>query len=200
MRLIACEQGTEEWFKARCGIPTASNFDKIVDIKGNRSKQREGYLYQLAGERITKKSEDPFQSEAMKRGKELEEEARQIYGIIKKVKVEKVGLYLTDGRYVYGASPDGLVKKHSTLLEVKCPIMKTHVYYLLKNQLPSDYFQQTQGQLLVSGLKLLDFVSYYPGIKPLIIRVIPDKAFQVKLKRELELFCIELESVARKIK
>jgi putative phage-type endonuclease len=200
MRLIDVEQGSEEWFKARCGIPTASNFDKIVDIKGNRSKQREGYLYQLAGERITKKPEETYQSEAMKRGKELEDEARQIYGIIKKVKVEKVGLYLTEGRYVYGASPDGINKKQNRLLEVKCPIMKTHVYYLIKNQLPSDYFQQTQGQLLVSGNNWLDFVSYYPGMKPLIIPVKADKIFQAKLRKELEVFCLELDKIVRIVK
>lgn len=202
MRIIDCDQESPEWFKARCGIPTSSCFDKIVDIKGNRSKQREGYLYQLAGERITKKSEDPFQSDAMKRGKELEDEARQIYGIIKKVKVKKVGLFITEyanPKYNHATSPDGVVGKEG-LIEIKCPIMKTHVYYLLKNQLPADYFQQTQGQLLVTGYKWVDFVSYYPGLKPLIIRVMPDKAFQAKLRKELELFCIELDKIVKIIK
>ena len=199
MKYIDVEQGTEAWFKARCGHPTASCFDKIVDTKGNRSKQFEGYLYQLAGERITKKPEETYQSEAMKRGKELEDEARQLYGIIRKVKVEKTGLYLTEGRCVYGASPDGKVKNQKRLLEAKCPIMKTHVYYLYKNQLPLDYFQQTQGQNLVTGMAV-DFMSYYTGLKPLIISVKPDLKFQAKLKRELELFCAELDRIVRIIK
>lgn len=30
MRVIDCEQGTEEWFAARSGVPTASEFSKII--------------------------------------------------------------------------------------------------------------------------------------------------------------------------
>ncbi len=199
MRILNYEQGSEEWYQARCGHPTSSCFDKIVDIKGNRSKQREGYLYQLAGERITKHVEEEYQNANMQRGKELEDEARKFYSLLAKVKVKTIGLCLTEGKYVYGASPDGQVGS-TGLLEIKCPIMRTHVSYLLKDKLPLDYFQQTQGQLLVSEYNWVDFISYYPGMRPLIVRVKPDREFLGKLKKELEAFCLELDRTVRIVK
>ena len=199
MKLINCAQGSPEWFAARCGIPTSSNFDKIVDTRGNPSKQRERYLFQLAGERITKAVEEPYQNAVMERGKETEDEARKFYEIVKGKKVKQAGLCLTEGRFIYGASPDGLVGKEG-LVEIKCPLMSTQVFYLLEGVLPLDYFQQLQGQLLVTGYKWVDFISYYPAMKPLIVRVNPDKKFLPILKAEIERFCLELEKLVRKIK
>ena len=198
MKIIDCEQGSKEWDKIRCGIPTASNFDKIITASGMPSTQRDKYLYRLAGERITKCPETTYQSEAMLRGQQLEDEARKYYEFATGVKVKRVGFCL-EANPGYGCSPDGMVVSNG-LIEIKCPIMSTHVSYLLKNKLPAEYWQQTQGQLLVTGYKWVDFVSYFPGMKPLIIRVKPDKAFQVKLKKELVLFCAELDKIVRRIR
>lgn len=199
MKILNCEQGSDEWKKTRCGIPTSSNFDKIVDTAGKQSKQRKKYLYQLAGERITGKSEDTYQNNAMLRGIETETEARKFYELINNVTVEQIGLCVTEGNAIYAASPDGLVNEDG-LIEIKCPLISTHVSYLLDNSLPTEYFLQTQGQLLVTGRKYVDFVSYYPGLKPLIIRIEPDKKFLKVLQNELELFCEELEKIVNKIK
>ena len=72
MKIINCIQGSPEWFQARCGIPTASGFEKILTASGKPSKQREKYLYQLAGEKVTGKPEETYQNGAMKRGTEME--------------------------------------------------------------------------------------------------------------------------------
>jgi len=199
MIIVNCEQGTEKWFKARCGIPSASNFDKIVDTKGNPSKQRLPYAYRVAGERVTGKQEETYQNSAMKRGTEMESEARQLYEMMNGVEVEQVGFCKTEGKAVYGASPDGLILEDGEI-EIKCPLLATHVSYLLKSEKPSKYFQQVQGQLLVTGRKWCDFMSYYPGMKPLIVRVLPDKEFIKKLKVELELFCKEVDDIVEEIK
>ena len=37
-----CQQGTVEWTEARLGIPTASEFSRIVTATGKLSKQRDG--------------------------------------------------------------------------------------------------------------------------------------------------------------
>ena len=199
MKIIDVTQGTPEWHLARCGIPSASNFDKIVDIDGKPSKQRKKYLYQLAGERIAGKSEETYQNAAMLRGKELEAEARQFYELTNGVTVEQVGFCVTEGKVIFGASPDGLVGKDG-LVEIKCPLIYTHVGYLLAEALPSDYIQQVQGQLLVTGRKYCDFISYFPGLKPLVVKVEPDKKFQKALAIELELFAKELNEIVEKIK
>lgn len=192
-------QKSPEWYAARCGVPTASNFDCIVTSKGEPSKQRTKYLYRLAGERITGVTEEMYQSAAMKRGSEMEAEARSLYQIIKDEIVTEVGFCLSDGNFKYGASPDALVGEKGSL-EIKCPIISTHVGYLLENKMPTDYFQQTQGQLLVTGREFVDFISYYPAMKPLIVRVERDQHFLKLLKSELEAFCQELEVIVNKIR
>ena len=196
MKIIDCVQGTPEWIKARCGVPSASSFDKIITTKGEPSKQRTKYLWQLAGETVTGIPEENYSNSIMERGKIVEAEARQLYELISGQEVAQVGFCLAEG---YGASPDGLVATEG-LLELKCPIIATQVGYLLDNTLPTDYFQQVQGQLLVTGRKWVDFVSYYPGLKPLIIRVKRDEGFLKALKVELELFIGELKEVISKIR
>lgn len=196
MRIIECTQGTPEWFAARCGIPTASNFDKILCVDGKLSKQRTKYLYQLAGETITGIAEESYQNSNMQRGIEMEAEARQLYELVTGHKVQEIGFCLADG---YGASPDGLVGKEG-ILEIKCPTLSVHVGYLLEDMLPMDYWQQLQGQLLVTGREWVDFMSYSPGIKPLIIRVKREKKFLKLLEVELKRFSTELKQVVRMIR
>lgn len=195
MTIIDCEQGTPEWFQSRLGRATASNFDKIVKMDGKRSKQRDKYLYRIAGEMITGYPEDSYKSAIMQRGNDLEGEARSFYEYTTGQTVQTVGF--CDERY-YGCSPDGLVGDDG-MVQIKCPIMSTHVHYLIKNALPPDYFQQVQGELFVTKRKWLDFVSYYPGMKPLIVRVTPDREFQKKLKSELEDFYKDLKKVINQI-
>jgi predicted phage-related endonuclease len=192
-------QGTREWKDARGGIPTASAFDMLITSKGEPSKQWQKYMYALAVERITGVKEDGYKNDAMLRGIEMEAEARKMYELITDSVVETVGVCYPDEKKLWGCSPDGLVGKDGAL-EIKCPTAPVHVEYILEGKLPTAYFQQTQGQLFITGRKWVDFMSYYPGIKPLIIRVMPDKDFLHKLRVELELFTTELNDVVERIK
>lgn len=195
MQVHNCEQNTPEWFAVRLGVPSASNFDKIITLKGDPSKQSEKYLFKLAGEKVSGKQEDGYQNASMLRGIEIESEAKQMYELVKGVMVESVGFCTLDG---FGCSPDGLVGDEG-LIEIKCPTIAVHVEYLLDGRLPSEYFQQVQGQLLVTGRKWTDFISYYPGLKPLIVRVYPDEKFHKALKAELGTFCSKLNEVIGRI-
>lgn len=199
MKIIDCVQGSPEWFEARVGLPTSSNFDKIITTQGKPSKSKEKYLYKLAGERIIEKSEDTYKNDVMLRGQELESEARQLYELMTGKTVEQVGLCVTEGKAIYGASPDGLVGE-DTLLEIKCPIISTQVDYLVRGKLPTAYFQQIQGQLLVTERQYVDFFSYYPAMKPLLIRVVRDEVFLKALKFELEKFTVELDELVERIR
>ena len=192
------KQGTPEWFSARCGMPTSSNFDKIITAQGKPSKQREKYLYTLAGEKVSGIKEDTYQSFAMQKGIEKEAEARDYYKMLYDVEVQEVGFCLADNG-LYGCSPDGLVGKDGGV-EIKCPLIHTHVGYLLKDGLLQDYYQQAQGSLFVTGRKWWDIMSYYAGLRPVIIRVTPDKEFQKALQVELEIFAKELDELVKKIK
>ncbi len=196
MKIYDFEQRSPEWFKARCGIPTASNFHKIITATGKPSSQAKKYLYKVAGEAVTGSPEDTYQSAAMLRGCEMESEAKSFYEVVKGIEIEEVGFCTDKGA---GCSPDGLIGKDG-MIEVKCPIIATQVGYLVCWVLPADYVQQVQGQLLVTGRKWCEFVSYYPGLKPLIIRVERDEKFIAALKSELEKFCAELKEIIIKIK
>lgn len=198
MIILEHEQRSEEWYKARCGIPTASEFDKIVTTKGEQSKSRKAYMYRLAGERITGKQEESYQNAAMQRGIELEPEAISFYEVVTDKQVQKCGFCVSEGKYQYGCSPDGLVGDDGGI-ELKCPIISTHVGYLIDNKLPTDYIQQVQGELFVTGREWWDFISYYPGMKPLLLRVERDEKFLKALSIELEIFCQELEETVKKI-
>jgi hypothetical protein len=194
--IIDCVQGSPEWHKARVGIPSASNFDMIVTTTGARSKQREKYLYKLAGEFIIGTPEETYQNAAMQRGLELESEARTLYELITGQICSTTGFWLSDG---FGCSPDGIVAENGGF-EAKCPTLAVHVGYLLDNKLPTEYFQQVQGSLLVTGREWWDFMSYYPGMKPLIVRVFPDKVFLKALRIELELVVEDLKTIIERIK
>ena len=199
MRIINVEQRSPEWFEARLGVPTSSNFAKIITMSGKPSTQSKNYMYKLAGEKVSKVIEDSYQNAAMARGIELEDEARQMYQIVSGNAVEEVGFCITEGDMICGASPDGLMGDDG-LIEIKCPAVHTHVGYLMDNKLPSEYFQQVQGQLLVTGRKYCDFVSYFPGIKPLIIKVERDEDFLKLLKVELTMFCGKLNMTIKQLK
>lgn len=198
MIVFDIEQRTEEWFKIRCGKPTSSNFDKIVTSSGSPSKQAEKYMYKLAGEFITGQQEETYQNAAMIRGCELENEAISFYEMITGSKVNKTGICFDDEQK-FGCSPDGLVGKNG-LIEIKCPLMATHVSYLISNSLPVEYFQQVQGQLFITEREWCDFISYYPAIKPLIVRVERDEVFIKKLENEILSFCEKLNDIINKIK
>ena len=83
-----------------------------------------------------------------------------------------------------GVSPDSLINDDG-LLEIKCPLRKTHLSYIEKNALPSNYRHQVQGQLFVTGLAYCDFMSFCERMKPFIIRVFPDLDLHELYKTEL---------------
>lgn len=199
MLALQIEQGSAEWHAAKVGVPSASNFDKIITTKGEPSKQAEKYLWRLAGERVSGRSEDAYQNAAMQRGVEMEAEAREFYELTHDVQVERVGIVYPNEDKKYACSPDSLVGADGGL-EIKCPLISTHVGYLLNGSLPAEYFQQVQGNLLVTGRNWWDFLSYFPGLKPLLIRVTRDEKFIKSLSVELEMFCVKLNETIERIK
>ena len=111
MRIIDCIQGEDEWRQARLGKWTASVFDKCLTKTGKPSSQAEEINLRLVAEQITGESEDyHFSSEAMDRGKNLENEAFKTLQFAYGYKFDKVGF--CDSGKGYGCSPDGInIKK-----------------------------------------------------------------------------------------
>ena len=198
MIIVNLEQGSEAWFKEKLGKPSASNISKIITTDCKSSKQRLGYLYELAGEIITGKQEEGYKNANMELGNERESESRSYYELTHNVEVIQVGVIYKDKQKKFLCSPDGIVGNDYGL-ELKNVLPKTQVKYLLDNSLPSDYFGQCQMSLYITGFKYWQFLSYVPLMKPLLIRVEPDKAYQKVLEIELNQFCDELTEVVKKI-
>ena len=194
-----CEQGTVEWFSARTGIPTASRFDNILTTKEVKSKSIRKYLYKLAGERMVDQKEDTFCSVAMQRGIDLEPEAREYFEMMTDLKVEQVGLIYRDELKDRACSPDGLINREMGL-EIKCPNLETHVEYLLKDVLPTKYFQQVHGSMYVTGMKNWYFMSYYPGMPALIKKIDRNNNYCNMLDKALNDFCLELDLITNELR
>lgn len=193
-----------EWHQLRCGrggpkqvpaYPTASNFSRIIQaVKEQYSSAATKYIAELVADTIhydpkamTEKPMNP----AMRHGIETEREARAKYELDTGHDVRQVG-FVVSGCGRFGCSPDGLIGEDG-LLELKCPQPATHVEYLMERVLPNEYKAQVHGQLLVTGRKWVDFMSYAAMYPPFVIRVVPD-AFTMKLRRLLERFAADYQA------
>ena len=169
MIIIDCVQGEPEWFAARLGIPTASEFNKVITpAKMEASKSADTYINKLVAEWLRGMADESFQSDWMKRGHEVEEEARDYYAFRFDVEVKQVGFCLEDAKR-FGCSPDGLIGEDGGV-EIKCCSAGVHVGYLLANKVPTEYRLQVLGSLLVTGREWWDFLSFHPDMEPLIVR------------------------------
>ncbi len=192
-------QGSDEWHRLRVGSIGASSIDKIITTKGERSKQREDYMFTLAAERITGKQEVGYLTQAMINGIEREAEARSLFEMAHGVEIKQVGLVYKDDRKLCHCSPDGLIGDDSGI-EIKNPMSKNHCKYLLANKLPTEYFCQVQMSLYVTEREKWFFVSHYPGMRPLFLEVFRNDEWIEKLDLELTRFNDELLELVDKLK
>lgn len=155
------EKGVVEVVEDRDGVRLSSQADKYMH---RLLAERKGYSFAELGDRPP--------TDAMERGNVLEPEARKEFTRITGVDVEEVGMCIDDTLYnVVSCSPDGFVDSRGGGLETKCPLPQTHIGYLLAGTLPSDYKQQVHGCMAVTGAKYWWFMSYCPGLPPLLIKV-----------------------------
>lgn len=195
MKIIDCEQGSDEWFAARLGKVTASCFSDVLNKKTGRGT----YMIKLAAERLTGLSQDGYSNAVMERGKEIEPEAREYYAETRGQIISQIGF--AELSEDVGASPDGLVGDDGQV-EIKCPNSTTHISYILKNKMPTKYIPQVQGQLWVTGRQWCDFISYDPRLdkRPFwLIRVKRDEDYIKTLEAATNVFIEELKELIAKV-
>ncbi len=197
--IIDLIQGSPEWVSEKIGKPSASNASKIITNEGVKSKQSEGYLYELVAERLTGCKEEGYKNENMAVGIEREEESRRFFELIHGVEVDRCGVVYKDDDKRFLCSPDGIINNEYGL-ELKNPLPKTQVKYLLDNKTPEVYFSQIQMSLYITDFKYWMFMAYVPLLKPLIIRVERDEVFIKKLEAELNKFSDELDRITEKLR
>lgn len=193
-------QYSPDWWSARRGLPSASNFDRIVTSTGKPSSQQDGYIHELIGDIYcldpNAMTERPMNA-AMRHGVTCEPRARDWYAMETGQEAQQVGGVQDDeGRY--WSSPDFIAGEG--LGEIKCPQPKTHVAYLLAGPvLPAEYRAQCHAALFISGRPWLDFISYVDFMPPLRVRVTPDD-FTTQLRVQAEVFYAKFQTALARIK
>jgi putative phage-type endonuclease len=198
IRVIDCEQGTPEWFAARAGVPTASEFATVMakGKGGGESVTRRKYMLTLLGELLTGEVIEGYTNGHMERGKVMEQEARDLYQFRTSNDLKQVGFVRND-EIVAGASPDSLIGDDG-LLEIKTAIPHIQLDRLMSDSLPAEHKAQVQGQLLVTGRQWVDFISYWPKLPLFRIQVERDEAYIATLKQAIADFNGELAELKKR--
>lgn len=169
-------QRSERWYQFHIGLPTASEFAKVVTpSKLELSKQRAAFAYRLAAERLLNESfrKDLGGLEYIEVGKEEEDSAVQQYHQIMAMELGlddldtyKVSMILTDdGKF--GCSPDRLIAgndRHG--LEIKCIFPPKLTGYLYEGTTGPDHRVQVLGQMWVSDFEVNDLYCYNKAFPP----------------------------------
>lgn len=200
---VDIEQGSESWLKLRLGLVSASRFKDVMTNPRSKtelfSATAKSYMLELIAEILTGEQKE-VSGKALEWGSNNEINAQNEYAFEKGVKVEEVGICLTDNMLI-GASPDGFVGDDGGL-EIKCPFNSAnHIATVISNEMPKEHMAQVQGNMLVNGRRWWDFVSYDPRIdgegRIFITRITRDDEYIEKLQIKLTAFLIEMKRILK---
>lgn len=190
MKVYDVEQGGGEWLELRLGIPTASNFERIVTpAKLQPSAQQNKYAHELIAERVIMEPLTDMTSQWMDRGGQLEGEARLSYEFLKTTIVKQVGFVKTDDES-RGCSPDGLVDDDG-MIEIKVPSAKNFVAYSFGDP-TNEYLMQRQIQMEICERQWCDIVIYNPDMGTIIRRVHHNADFCYRVMEECDNFLVKV--------
>ena len=130
---------------------------------GDFSEAAKNYAFRLAIERISGEPLDEgFETYAMRRGHELEPAARHEHEIASGHVVHRAGFIVSEDG-LFGASADGLIGQDGGS-EYKCLISPERLRSVYIDADISDFVDQVQGCLWLSGRKWWDFAVYCPAM------------------------------------
>lgn len=171
MKFIDLAQNSPEWLEFRHNKIGASDAPIILGVSPFKTP------YQLYLDKVERTEQ--AQSRAMKRGHDMEEEARQafetMYETIYMDKVTVVPYVVQSDIYEWMiASLDGLDIEKGVMVEIKCPGQKDHDI-AVSGKIPEHYIPQLQHQLFVTGLQKMFYFSYRTGnSQPVLLEYIRD--------------------------
>lgn len=166
---------------------------------GDFSTPAKSYARRLALERIGAEIPEQFETYAMRRGRELEPEARELHDLALSAEVATLGSVIQRAGFVttpdrlFGASADGLINEHPDGpggAEYKCYIDPEKLWDILMADDWSALKYQVQGGLWITGRKWWDMCLYCPSLKSSGLhftrkRVWRDEAFIEQMQSDL---------------
>lgn len=193
-------QGDPEWYELRKGRPSASKAACILTSTSKVSKQREKYLYTLAGQRVSGRIEESYRNSHMDRGSENEEMSRSHFEFTHDVDITQVAVVYPDEEKKYLCSPDGLIYEWEEGFETKDAIFSVQIARLKANKPDPEHFCQMQMSLLICGYDYWNYQSFCENLPPLTLKVGRDKEYISSLRQELDRFCDELDKLTKWLK
>jgi hypothetical protein len=140
--------------------PTSETIKRALagEKVGDFSDAAKDYAFRLAVERISGESmQKQMETFPMRRGRELEPEARFAHEMAAGVTVQRAG-YVTTDDGAFGASADGLFGEDGGA-EYKCLIDPARMRQVLFDEDVSEFIDQVQGGLWLTGRKRWHFAS-----------------------------------------
>lgn len=147
------EQRSEEWYKIREGILTASSLADAIG-EGHFCTRDQLMIQKCGGPR----GDVPFA--IVEWGVKYEPVATSFYEYLNNLTVLEFGLVPHSEFTIFGASPDGICDTNSPkdyigrMLEIKCPPKRQFTH-----EVPRHYWMQMQGQLECCNLEECDFLQ-----------------------------------------
>lgn len=171
IKYVICEQGSTVWMNERAGLVTASMASTVRDTyksgknKGDYKAAALNYAFRLAIERISGVPLDEgFSTWQMKRGNELEPEARARHEFAIGLEVMPTGMVkTTDGKF--GASADGLIGEDGGS-EYKCLVSPERIRDIIIDGDLSEFTDQVQMCMWLTGRQWWHFCLYCPALEP----------------------------------
>lgn len=194
MRIVTLDQNSPEWKVWRHGGLGASDASSIVGLSPWTSREQ---LLRQKQSPITGTGD--YENSAMSRGKLLEPHARQKYEDLMGWASPPVCVLHPTYDWMR-ASLDGWNAEKGIPLEIKCPNKDDHTC-ALEGRVPMKYIPQVHHQLIVTGAKVLHYLSYsnyFPAAKSLALVVVPmDNQLQdLLLQAEQEFWAEVLEGMS----
>ena len=209
MKIHNAIQGSAEWHRLRLGKATASRCaDIITPGRLQLSKSRGEYMHELLGEWSLGTPQEDFLGNAWtERGHELEAEAADYFRLQTDLEPVACGFIEGDDGHT-GCSPDWTVDDYppdgslpdgvapelviSAGVELKCPKRSTHIGFMLDGACPTKYVPQVQFSLWITKFEHWWFMSYYPGLPPVLVKVLPEERWQTALDEHVPTFIEEM--------
>jgi hypothetical protein len=154
---------------------------------GEPCEEAMNYALRLAIERMSgyPLQDEKFETYAMRRGHELEPEARRAHEALGVV-VRRCG-FVTNFEGRIGASTDGLIEDDGCS-EYKCLVSPEGLRELLLNDNLDEFKDQLQGGLIVTGRKWMHFGLYCPALECI------NQALTIRVVHRDDDYCEELLS------
>jgi putative phage-type endonuclease len=185
MKVVSLKQNSKTWYDWRGKGLGASDAPIVMGDSPWSSP------FQLWGEKtglLPKREANAFAIAAMRRGQDMEPEAREAYRKLTGIDTQPIAME-HDVHTFLRASLDGIDKTLTHFVEIKCPGQEAHDK-AKKGRIPPYYYAQVQQQFLVSGCTSADYFSYRPGDeKPeVVVPLKPDPTYQAKLLERMTAF------------